>query len=58
MRGGSQTRHRFLGLVAQYDLAPYGATYACVETRDTLGLALSVATAAPRPQGGFGVFRM
>lgn len=29
-----------------------------IETRDTLGLALSVATAAPRPQGGFGVFRM
>ena len=29
-----------------------------IETRNTLGLALSVATAAPRPQGRFGIFRM
>ncbi len=29
-----------------------------VETRDTLGLALSVAMAAPRVEGRFGVFRM
>jgi acetyl-CoA carboxylase carboxyltransferase component len=29
-----------------------------LETRDTLGLALSVVTAAPRPPGKFGVFRM
>ena len=29
-----------------------------VETRDYLGLALSVVLAAPRPPGGFGVFRM
>jgi acetyl-CoA carboxylase carboxyltransferase component len=28
------------------------------ETRDHLGLALSIVTAAPREQGGFGVFRM
>ena len=28
------------------------------ETRQVLGLALSVALRAPRPEGGFGVFRM
>ena len=29
-----------------------------LETRDTLGLALSIVVAAPRVRGGFGVFRM
>jgi 3-methylcrotonyl-CoA carboxylase beta subunit len=29
-----------------------------VETRDYLGLALAIVTAAPRPEGRFGVFRM
>jgi acetyl-CoA carboxylase carboxyltransferase component len=29
-----------------------------IETRDHLGLALSVVSAAPRPPGRFGVFRM